>query len=105
MDCLHFKQNVAQTYAELVYGGKWFTPLRDALEAFMQKVSEFTTGTVRLVLYKGNIVIAGRRSPYSLYLKDLASFGASSYDHADATGFINLYGLPAMVASLVRTRK
>lgn len=105
MDCLHFKQNVAQTYADLVYGGKWFTPLRDALEAFMQKVSEFTTGTVRIVLYKGNIVIAGRKSPYSLYLKDLASFGASSYDHADATGFINLYGLPAMVASLVRTRK
>lgn len=105
MDCLHFKQNVAQTYAELVYGGKWFTPLRDSLEAFMQKVSEFTTGTVRIVLYKGNIVIAGRKSPYSLYLKDLASFGASSYDHADATGFINLYGLPAMVASLVRTRK
>jgi len=105
MDCLHFKQNVAQTYAELVYGGKWFTPLRDALEAFMQKVSEFTTGTVRIVLYKGNIVIAGRKSPYSLYLKDLASFGASSYDHADATGFINLYGLPAMVAALVRARK
>ena len=95
----------AQTYAELVYGGKWFTPLRDALGAFMQKVSEFTTGTVRIVLYKGNIVIAGRKSPYSLYSKDLASFGASSYDHADATGFINLYGLPAMVASLVRTRK
>jgi argininosuccinate synthase len=105
MDCLHHKQNAAQTYADLVYGGKWFTPLRDALEAFMEKVSEFTTGTVRLVLYKGNIVIAGRKSPYSLYSKDLASFGASSYDHADATGFINLYGLPALVASLVRTRK
>ena len=105
MDCLHHKQNAAQTYADLVYGGKWFTPLRDALEAFMEKVSEFTTGMVRLVLYKGNIVIAGRKSPYSLYSKDLASFGASSYDHADATGFINLYGLPALVASLVRTRK
>ena len=104
-DCLHFKQNVAQTYADLVYGGKWFTPLRESLEAFMEKVSEFTTGTVRLVLYKGNIVIAGRKSPYSLYLKDLASFGATSYDHADATGFINLYGLPAMVASLVHGKK
>jgi argininosuccinate synthase len=100
-DCLHFKQNVAQTYADLVYGGKWFTPLRDSLEAFMAKVSEHTTGTVRMALYKGNIIIAGRKSPYSLYLKDLASFGASSYDHADATGFINLYGLPAMVTSLV----
>ncbi len=104
-DCLHFKQNVAQTYADLVYGGKWFTPLRESLEAFMEKVSAFTTGTVRLALYKGNIVIAGRKSPYSLYLKDLASFGASSYDHADATGFINLYGLPAMVASLVHAKK
>ena len=104
-DCLHFKQNVAQTYADLVYGGKWFTPLRESLEAFMEKVSEFTTGTVRLALYKGNIIIAGRKSPYSLYLKDLASFGASSYDHADATGFINLYGLPAMVASLVHGKK
>ena len=104
-DCLHFKQNVAQTYADLVYGGKWFTPLRESLEAFMEKVSEFTTGTVKLVLYKGNIVIAGRKSPYSLYLKDLASFGASSYDHSDATGFLNLYGLPAMVASLVHRKK
>jgi argininosuccinate synthase len=104
-DCLHFKQNVAQSYADLVYGGKWFTPLRESLEAFMEKVSEYTTGTVRLALYKGNIVIAGRKSPYSLYLKDLASFGASSYDHADASGFINLYGLPAMVTSLVHGKK
>ncbi len=104
-DTLHFKQNVAQTYADLVYGGKWFTPLRESLEAFMEKVSEYTTGTVRLALYKGNIIIAGRKSPYSLYLKDLASFGASSYDHGDATGFINLYGLPAMVASLVHGKR
>ena len=104
-DTLHFKQSVAQTYADLVYGGKWFTPLRESLEAFMEKVSEHTTGSVRLVLYKGNIIIAGRASPYSLYLKDLASFGASSYDHADATGFINLYGLPALVASIVRGAK
>jgi len=104
-DCLHFKQNIAQTYSDLVYGGKWFTPLRESLEAFMERVSEFTTGTVRLALYKGNIIIAGRKSPYSLYLKDLASFGATSYDHGDATGFINLYGLPAMVTSLVHTKK
>jgi argininosuccinate synthase len=104
-DTLHFKQSVAQTYAELVYGGKWFTPLREALEAFMENVSAYTTGTVHLALYKGNIIITGRRSPYSLYLKDLASFGASSYDHADATGFINLYGLPALVSSLVRGKR
>jgi argininosuccinate synthase len=104
-DCLHFKQGIAQTYAELVYGGKWFTPLRESLEAFMEKISLHTTGTVKMALYKGNIIIAGRTSPYSLYLKDLASFGASSYDHADATGFINLYGLPAMVAALVHGKK
>jgi argininosuccinate synthase len=105
MDCLHFKQNVAQTYADLVYGGKWFTPLRESLESFMEKISEYTTGSVRMALYKGNVIIAGRKSPYSLYLKDLASFGASSYDHADATGFLNLYGLPAMVAALVHKKK
>ena len=104
-DCLHFKQNIGQTYADLVYGGKWFTPLRESLEAFMEKISAYTRGTVRLALYKGNIVIAGRKSPYSMYQKDLASFGATSYDHADATGFINLYGLPAMVASLVHRKK
>jgi argininosuccinate synthase len=101
-DALHFKRQVALRYSELVYGGKWFTPLREALEAFMAKVSEYTTGSVRLVLYKGNLIVAGRRSPYSLYLKDLASFGASSYDHADATGFINLYGLATGVAAIVR---
>ena len=101
-DTLHYKQTAAAVYADLVYGGKWFTPLRDALEAFMVKVSEHTTGSVRLALYKGNIVIAGRKSPFSLYQKDLASFGASvGYDHADATGFINLYGLPSLVSSLV----
>ncbi len=101
-DALHFKRQVALRYSELVYGGKWFTPLREALEAFMAKVSEYTTGSVRLVLYKGNIIVAGRRSPYSLYLQDLASFGASSYDHRDATGFINLYGLATGVAAIVR---
>jgi argininosuccinate synthase len=101
-DALHFKRQVALRYSELVYGGKWFTPLREALEAFMAKVSEYTTGSVRLVLYKGNLIVAGRSSPYSLYLKDLASFGASSYDHADATGFINLYGLATGVAAIVR---
>ena len=104
-DCLHLKRSVAETYADLVYGGKWFTPLREALDAFLSKVMEFTTGSVRLALYKGNVIIAGRSSPYSLYQKDLASFGASSYDHADATGFINLYGLQAMVSALVHGKK
>ncbi len=101
-DTLHYKQTAAPVYADLVYGGKWFTPLREALEAFMVKVSVHTTGSVRLALYKGNLIVAGRKSPFSLYQKDLASFGASvGYDHADATGFINLYGLPALVSSLV----
>ena len=100
-DALHFKRQMSLRYSELVYGGKWFTPLREALEAFMAKVSEYTTGSVRLVLYKGNLIVAGRRSPYSLYLRDLASFGASSYDHRDATGFINLYGLATGVAAIV----
>jgi argininosuccinate synthase len=100
-DALHFKRQVALRYSELVYGGKWFTPLREALEAFMEKLSEYTTGSVRLVLYKGNIIVGGRRSPYSLYLQDLASFGASSYDHRDASGFINLFGLATGVAAIV----
>ena len=104
-DSLHMKRAVAETYAELVYGGKWFTPLREALDAFLAKVMEYTTGEVRLALYKGNVIVAGRSSPYSLYQKDLASFGASSYDHADATGFINLYGLQAMVSALVHGKK
>jgi argininosuccinate synthase len=100
-DALHFKRSMAMRYAELVYSGKWFTPLRESLESFMIKISEYTTGSVRLVLYKGNVIVAGRRSPYSLYLQDLASFGASSYDHGDATGFINLFGLATGVAAIV----
>jgi len=100
-DALHFKRMLAMRYSELVYSGKWFTPLRESLEAFMEKISEYTSGTVRLVLYKGNVIVAGRKSPYSLYLQDLASFGASSYDHGDATGFINLFGLATGVAAIV----
>jgi argininosuccinate synthase len=100
-DSLHFKRSMAMRYAELVYSGKWFTPLRESLEAFMAKISEYTTGQVRLVLYKGNVIVGGRRSRYSLYLQDLASFGASSYDHADASGFINLFGLATGVAAIV----
>ncbi len=100
-DALHFKRMMAAKYAELVYAGKWFTTLRESLDAFMAEVSEYTTGSVRLVLYKGNIIIGGRKSPYSLYLQDLASFGASSYDHHDATGFINLFGLSTGVTAIV----
>jgi len=99
-DALHFKNIMAQRYAELIYGGKWFTTLRESIDAFMEKVSEYVTGTVKLALYKGNIIIAGRKSPFSLYFEELASFGASSYNHSDAAGFINLYGLPTGVAAL-----
>jgi argininosuccinate synthase len=71
------------------------------MDAFMDTACKYVSGSVRLVLYKGNIIIGGRKSPYSLYLEDLASFGESSYDHHDATGFINLYGLSTGVAAMV----
>jgi len=103
-DSLSLKRMLAQKYSELVYAGKWFTPVKDALEAFMEKVSAHTTGQVRLVLYKGNIIPAGRKSPYSLYLEDLASFGESSYNQADATGFINLFGLSTGVTAMIHQR-
>jgi argininosuccinate synthase len=99
-DTLSMKQNLALKYSELIYVGKWFTPVRESIDAFMEKASRYITGTVRLALYKGNIIVAGRKSPYSLYLEDLASFGATSYNHKDATGFINLYGLSTGVAAM-----
>ena len=101
-DALHYKQVVALKYAELVYSGKWFSPLREALDEFMIKISEYVSGTVKAALYKGNIVVTGRKSPYSLYFKDLASFGEGVYDHKDAAGFINLYGLSTGIGALVR---
>jgi len=103
-DSLSLKRTLAQKYSELVYSGKWFTPVREALEAYMEKASAYTTGEVRLVLYKGNIISAGRKSRYSLYLEDLASFGESSYNQADATGFINLFGLATGVTAMVHQR-
>ncbi|MEW5814941.1 MAG: argininosuccinate synthase [Spirochaetota bacterium] len=100
-DTLHFKQSMSIKYADLIYSGKWFTTLRESMEAFMRKTSEFVTGSVNLILYKGNIIIGGRKSPYSLYIEELASFGESSYNHKDATGFINLYGLSTGVTAIV----
>jgi len=99
-DTMSMKNMLSLKYSELVYTGKWFTPVRESIEAFMEKASQFITGTVKLVLYKGNIIVSGRKSPYSLYLEDLASFGATSYNHKDATGFINLYGLSTGVAAM-----
>ena len=98
---LHYKQQRALEYAEMVYNGLWFTPLREALDAFFEKVSETTTGEVKLQLYKGNIQPLSRKSPYSLYSLDIASFTmGASYDQKDALGFINLIGLPIKVRAV-----
>src|SRR5450755_3217273 len=95
---LHYKQRLALDYAEMVYNGLWFTPLRSALDAFFDKVCETTTGEVKLQLYKGNITPLSRHSPFSLYSLDIASFTmGASYDQKDALGFINLIGLPMKV--------
>ena len=98
---LHEKQRLAITYAELVYNGQWFTPLREALAAFVDKTQETVTGTVRLKLYKGNMINAGVWSDYSLYSEDIATFGESDYDQTDSKGFINLFGLPIKVKAMV----
>jgi argininosuccinate synthase len=99
---LHFKETLAPKYAELVYNGAWFTPLRYALDAFVQATQEYVDGTVRLKLYKGNCIAVGRKSTYSLYREELATFGKEDvYDQTDAKGFINLFGLPLKVRALV----
>jgi len=103
---LHYKQKLALDYAEMVYNGLWFTPLREALDAFFEKVSESATGEVKLRLYKGNIEPLSRRSPNSLYSLDIASFTmGDSYDQKDALGFINLTGLPMKVRALAKKAK
>lgn len=101
-ETLSMKEQLSVKYAELLYTGKWFSSARESIDAFMESANKWTTGSVKLVLYKGNIIIGGRKSKYSLYLEDLASFGESSYDHKDASGFINLFGLSTGVAALVR---
>lgn len=95
-DTLNFKKLVSQKYADLTYSGQWFTPLREALDAFVDKVHENTTGTIKLKLYKGNIKVAGRYSDYALYSEKISSFGDSGelYSHKDAEGFIKLFSLP-----------
>ena len=99
-DTLHAKQKLAVDFADLVYNGKWFSPLREALSAFADKTQEYVTGTVKLKLYKGNIIPAGMTSPYTLYSEDLATFDESDYDQKDSKGFINLWGLPDKVQAL-----
>lgn len=99
---LHYKMEVANKYAELVYDGLWYTPLREALAAFVDSTQETVTGTVRMKLYKGNCTPAGAKSPYSLYDEDIATFSEDEvYDQKDSAGFINLFGLPLKVRALM----
>jgi argininosuccinate synthase len=101
-ETLHYKDLIAQKYAELVYNGLWFTPLREALDAFVAKTQDRVTGTVKLKLYKGNVIIAGRKSPYSLYQEAVVTFMRDEvFNQAHADGFINLFGLPITVRSMV----
>jgi argininosuccinate synthase len=101
-DTLHYKQMLALRYAELVYDGKWFSSLREALDAFVMVTQRHVTGHVLMKLYKGNVIVVGRKSPYSLYREDYASFGMSDiYDQRDAEGFIHLWGLPLKVDALL----
>ena len=98
---MHEKQKLSVTFAELVYNGLWFSPLREALSAFVDKTQERVTGKVKLKLYKGNMTNAGAWSDNSLYSEEIATFGESDYDQTDATGFINLFGLPTKVQAIV----
>ena len=102
---MHEKQKLSITFAELVYNGQWFTPLREALSAFVDKTQETVTGKVRLKLYKGNIIKAGAWSDYSLYSEEIATFGEDNvYNQADSAGFINLFGLPIKVQAQVNAK-
>ena len=104
-DTLHYKDIVAQRFAELVYNGQWFHPLREALSAFVEETQKTVTGKVRLKLYKGNCMSAGAISPYSLYQEELSTFGEDEvYDQKDAGGFINCFGLPVKVVAQMKKR-
>ena len=101
-DTSHYKEEIALRYAELVYFGKWYHSLRESLQAFIDETQQTITGWVKLKLYKGNIIVAGRYSPNSLYREDFATFGQEDvYDQSDAEGFIRLYGLPLKVRALM----
>ncbi|MBP1557703.1 MAG: argininosuccinate synthase, partial [Oscillospiraceae bacterium] len=98
----HYKQQLALKFAELVYNGQWYTPLREALTAFVDSTQQTVTGDVKLKLYKGNIIPASTTSPYSLYSEEVATFGEDDvYDHKDSAGFINLFGLPIKVRAML----
>lgn len=101
-ETMRFKDLVAQKYADIVYNGLWFSPLRESLDAFVDVTQQNVTGTVRLKLYKGNLINAGSKSPYSLYSEEFATFGEDEvYNQKDAEGFINLFGLPLKIKALM----
>ncbi|XP_043703987.1 argininosuccinate synthase, chloroplastic-like [Telopea speciosissima] len=101
-ETMQVKDSLALKYAELVYAGRWFDPLRQSMDAFMEKITETTTGSVTLKLYKGSVTVTGRKSPNSLYRQDISSFESGQiYDQADAAGFIRLYGLPMRVRAML----
>ena len=105
-DTQHYKQGVSYKFAELVYNGQWFTPLREALSAFVDETQKTVTGEVRLKLYKGNIINAGVTSPYTLYDEEVATFGEDAiYNQKDSEGFINLYGLPIKVKAMLDLKR
>lgn len=103
----HYKQLVAVKFGELVYDGLWFTPLREALSAFVSKTQETVTGEVKLKIYKGNVINAGVTSPYSLYSEDIATFSddGGAYSQKDSEGFINLFGLPLKVKAMLEQKR
>lgn len=104
-ETLHYKDLVAQKFAELVYNGQWYTPLREALSAFVDNTQTYVTGKVRLKLYKGNVMPAGTFSDYSLYNEELSTFNEDNvYNQADSAGFINLFGLPLKVSALMKKK-
>lgn len=101
-ETIQVKDSLALKYAELVYAGRWFDPLRESMDAFMSEITKTTTGSVTLKLYKGSVNVAGMVSPYSLYREDISSFESGDiYDQADAAGFIRLYGLPMRVRAML----
>ena len=105
-DTQHYKEQIALRFAELVYFGQWYTPLREALSAFVDKTQETVTGDVKLKLYKGNMINAGVTSPYTLYSEDFATFDADEvYDQKDSAGFINLFGLPIKVRAILEAER
>ena len=105
-DTMHYKELVAHRFAELVYFGQWYTPLRDALSAFVSSTQQTVTGDVKVKLYKGNIINAGVTSPYTLYSEDFATFDADDvYNQKDSAGFINLFGLPIKVKAILEAER